>query len=265
MVGGPDGIAQHPHGARGPRVSESGGEAGDGAGPREAQRGGVDRGPDGSGWSAVEVADARAGGRRADQDRTRSAASVHCFVAADWCPYRGTPGSSLGACAPGRSARRGAAGPAASGGLAIGARGWGHEDQEVASHPRIASPLCRGAPEATGTAAGRPPRRWRGLAGHRARVHDQRWVRRWMRRTYGATFAARWRWCPGLDPAEWTPRELRHSFVSVLSDSGLPVEEISQARRTQRYERYRARLSASAATGDPDRRDGDGSALWPPE
>ncbi len=33
---------------------------------------------------------------------------------------------------------------------------------------------------------------------------------------------------PGLDPAEWTPRELRHSFVSVLSDSGLPVEEISR-------------------------------------
>lgn len=33
---------------------------------------------------------------------------------------------------------------------------------------------------------------------------------------------------PGLDAAEWTPRELRHSFVSVLSDSGLPVEEISR-------------------------------------
>jgi integrase len=33
---------------------------------------------------------------------------------------------------------------------------------------------------------------------------------------------------PGLNPAEWTPRELRHSFVSVLSDSGVPVEEISQ-------------------------------------
>jgi integrase len=32
---------------------------------------------------------------------------------------------------------------------------------------------------------------------------------------------------PGLNPADWTPRELRHSFVSVLSDAGLPVEEIS--------------------------------------
>ena len=33
---------------------------------------------------------------------------------------------------------------------------------------------------------------------------------------------------PGIEPAEWTPRELRHSFVSVLSDAGLPVEQISQ-------------------------------------
>jgi integrase len=34
---------------------------------------------------------------------------------------------------------------------------------------------------------------------------------------------------PGLDPSQWTPRELRHSFVSLLSDSaGLPIEEISR-------------------------------------
>jgi integrase len=32
----------------------------------------------------------------------------------------------------------------------------------------------------------------------------------------------------GIDPAEWTPRELRHSFVSLLSDSGTPLEEISR-------------------------------------
>ena len=31
----------------------------------------------------------------------------------------------------------------------------------------------------------------------------------------------------GLDPKEWTPRELRHSFVSLLSSSGLPIEDIS--------------------------------------
>ena len=32
----------------------------------------------------------------------------------------------------------------------------------------------------------------------------------------------------GLTATEWTPRELRHSFVSLLSDSGIPVEEISR-------------------------------------
>lgn len=32
----------------------------------------------------------------------------------------------------------------------------------------------------------------------------------------------------GVDPKEWTPRELRHSFVSLLSDNGLPLEEISR-------------------------------------
>ncbi|MEV1173753.1 tyrosine-type recombinase/integrase [Nonomuraea sp. NPDC049784] len=32
----------------------------------------------------------------------------------------------------------------------------------------------------------------------------------------------------GLVSAEWTPRELRHSFVSILSDSGIPIEDISR-------------------------------------
>ncbi|MFJ8200015.1 tyrosine-type recombinase/integrase [Streptomyces sp. NPDC096152] len=31
----------------------------------------------------------------------------------------------------------------------------------------------------------------------------------------------------GLAP-EWTPRELRHSFVSLLSDHGIPLERIAQ-------------------------------------
>ena len=32
----------------------------------------------------------------------------------------------------------------------------------------------------------------------------------------------------GLDPGQWTPRELRHSFVSLMSDAGVPVEHISR-------------------------------------
>jgi integrase len=33
---------------------------------------------------------------------------------------------------------------------------------------------------------------------------------------------------PGIVPDEWTPRDLRHSFVSILSEQGLPIEEISR-------------------------------------
>jgi integrase len=32
---------------------------------------------------------------------------------------------------------------------------------------------------------------------------------------------------PGIDPEQWTPRELRHSFVSLLSASGLSIEDIA--------------------------------------
>jgi integrase len=32
---------------------------------------------------------------------------------------------------------------------------------------------------------------------------------------------------PGMNPADWTPRELRHSFVSLLSDNGMSIEEIA--------------------------------------
>ncbi|MEJ3745198.1 site-specific integrase [Actinomycetes bacterium KLBMP 9797] len=32
----------------------------------------------------------------------------------------------------------------------------------------------------------------------------------------------------GLNPEEWTPRELRHSFVSLLSDNGVSLEEIAE-------------------------------------
>jgi delta 1-pyrroline-5-carboxylate dehydrogenase len=31
-----------------------------------------------------------------------------------------------------------------------------------------------------------------------------------------------------LNPADWTPRELRHSFVSLLSDAGVSLEDISR-------------------------------------
>jgi integrase len=32
----------------------------------------------------------------------------------------------------------------------------------------------------------------------------------------------------GLDPRKWRPRELRHGFVSLLSDADVPIERISR-------------------------------------
>ncbi len=42
------------------------------------------------------------------------------------------------------------------------------------------------------------------------------------------SFRSALRHVPGLVPEEWTPRDLRHSFVSILSEHGLPIEEISR-------------------------------------
>lgn len=32
---------------------------------------------------------------------------------------------------------------------------------------------------------------------------------------------------PSVNPADWTPRELRHSFVSLMSAGGVAVEQIA--------------------------------------
>ncbi|ONK14320.1 site-specific integrase [Streptomyces sp. MP131-18] len=57
----------------------------------------------------------------------------------------------------------------------------------------------------------------------------------------------------GINPAEWTPRELRHSFVSLLSDHDVPVEEIaklvghSSSETTERV--YRKQIRPVIQTG----------------
>ena len=43
-----------------------------------------------------------------------------------------------------------------------------------------------------------------------------------VRRTFRSVAGA-----AGLQASEWTPRELRHSFVSLLSSSGVPIEDIA--------------------------------------
>ncbi len=44
-----------------------------------------------------------------------------------------------------------------------------------------------------------------------------------VRRSFRTVLAA-----AGLNPADWTPRELRHSFVSLMSDAGVPIEQIAR-------------------------------------
>jgi integrase len=44
-----------------------------------------------------------------------------------------------------------------------------------------------------------------------------------VRRSFRTVLAA-----AGLNSADWTPRELRHSFVSLMSDAGVPIEKIAR-------------------------------------
>jgi integrase len=74
-----------------------------------------------------------------------------------------------------------------------------------------------------------------------------------------------------LDSSAWTPRELRHSFVSLMSDAGVPLEDIARLvghRNTTLTELvYRKQLrpvmTEGAETGRTLKRDGaaTGSAV----
>jgi choline dehydrogenase-like flavoprotein len=68
-----------------------------------------------------------------------------------------------------------------------------------------------------------------------------------MRSRVGRDFRAAIRRTPGIDADAWTPRELRHSLVSLLSDSGVPIGEISRSRGSVRLR--------SADPADPPRID----------
>ncbi|WSQ10801.1 tyrosine-type recombinase/integrase [Streptomyces sp. NBC_01231] len=47
-------------------------------------------------------------------------------------------------------------------------------------------------------------------------------------RLLGSAFRQALKEAEGINADDWTPRELRHSFVSLLSDRGVPLEEISR-------------------------------------
>jgi len=74
----------------------------------------------------------------------------------------------------------------------------------------------------------------------------------------------------GLNPADWTPREPRHSFVSLLSDAGVPVEKIDRlvghigTTTTETVNRHQIRPVVTGGAEVMDqlfpRRNGDASA-----
>lgn len=66
----------------------------------------------------------------------------------------------------------------------------------------------------------------------------------------------------GLNQGEWTPREMRHSFVSLLSDSGVPIENIARlVGHAWRVRCHRDGLPPADTPSAAGRRRGDGPYL----
>src|SRR5215204_1236046 len=66
----------------------------------------------------------------------------------------------------------------------------------------------------------------------------------------------------GLDPPLWTPRELRHSFMSLLSSSGVPNRAHLPLGRTLQHRGDREGLPEGTTSGAEPRSAGHGCALW---
>jgi integrase len=64
-------------------------------------------------------------------------------------------------------------------------------------------------------------------------------------------------------PDAWSPRELRHTFVSLMSDTGVPVEGNRPPRRPYQLPHHRDRLPAPAAPRHGKRRTGPRPAPRP--
>jgi hypothetical protein len=163
-------------------------------------------------------------------------------------PHRGGPGTALGSRRPGRDPRCRAAGATVGGGLAIGAPGRRHQDGQVTADAG-AAPGRRagstGTPEAGGPKTGWRPgscgriTTWRSLG----TPLDAAKIRREFRKITEAAD-------PGVG---WAPRDLRHTFVSLMSADGVLIEEIARLaghNRTATTELvYRYELRAVITTG----------------
>ena len=113
------------------------------------------------------------------------------------------------------------------GGVAFGPGGGRHEHASVALHRCAARSLRRGA--AVGADRQARDRQLAGPAWQESGLvftslvgtaMDAANVRRYFRRALAGV--------DGVEPGEWTPRELGHAFVSLLSDAGVPIEEIGR-------------------------------------
>jgi site-specific recombinase XerD len=58
----------------------------------------------------------------------------------------------------------------------------------------------------------------------------------------------------GLDARKWSPRELRHTFVSVLSDDEMPLEKISRLVHQHRDDDHGDRVPPPDMARRPARR-----------
>ena len=227
--------AEHEHAAGAASVPQPGGQPGDGARPGQAQRRGAVLGPEGSGGPAVEVADPRPGEGAARRGRGRTDARVHRRLAADRGADRGATGAAPG------STSTWTARPDAEPPVPPSMQVWrsvreGGDTKTRKSRRTLALPRrCVEALRAhrasrTRHAVGR-------VAGeHRPGVRRRRSGPSWTRPTSVESFRRVIK-AAGLDPATWTPRELRHSFVSLLSDGGVSIEDIADLVRPRRARR----------------------------
>ena len=101
-----------------------------------------------------------------------------------------------------------------------------YQDKEVAAYARSTPPMRGRAASAPRPAGQREGGRWRQLARDRSRLRHA--TRNGAGRTQRTPGLPKGRKAAGLVPEDWTPREMRHSFVSLLSDNGVPLEDIAR-------------------------------------
>jgi len=110
-------------------------------------------------------------------------------------------------------------------GVAFGPVARGHQDRQVAPDAKTPADSGRGAPGPQAASAEE-----RLAAGTQWSDHDLVFTTRTGSALDAANVRREFRAvCKAANIGEhWTPRELRHSFVSLMSSSGVPVEEIAR-------------------------------------